>query len=232
MPREAFVLREQTPLEITLYAIYLYLSGLSLRQTARTLRALGVSRSHEAVGRWVHRLADKAQQLIPEERARVAIVDETAVNVGGKQVWLWLAIEPERRAVLAIMLTRTRNAFIAYSLFRDLRRRGVRHVVTDGARWYALAAEWARLRHSVVRGGVRSYVERFAGAVKDRLRGFDCYFPSPRRLPGSALRLVYAWAGFYNYVRVHLSFGEPPRPLPGACELERLKALALKEVLS
>ena len=105
MPREAFVLRERTPLEITLYAIYLYLSGLSLRQTARTLRAIGISRSHEAVRRWVHRLADKAQQLILEERARVAIVDETAVNVGGKQVWLWLAIEPERRAVLAVMLT-------------------------------------------------------------------------------------------------------------------------------
>ena len=228
MQTEAFVLRERTPLEVTLYAIYLYLSGLSLRQTARTLRAIGISRSHEAVRRWIHRLASRAQQLILREHARAAIVDETAVNVGGKQVWLWLAIEPERRAVLAVMLTPTRNAFIAYSLFRDLRWRGVGHVVTDGARWYALAAEWARLRHSVVRGGVRSYVERFAGAVKDGLRGFDCYFPSLRRLPGSAPRLVYAWAGFYSYARVHLSFGEPPRPLPGDCELERLKALALK----
>jgi len=30
------------------------------------------------------------------------------------------------------------------------------------------------------------------GSVKDRLRGFDCYFPSPKRLVDSALKLVYA----------------------------------------
>lgn len=111
MCREAFVLRERTPPEIQLYSIYLYLSGLSLRQTARTLEALGISRSHEAVRQWVRRLASKAQQLILKDRARVAVVDENAVNVGGKQAWLWLAIEPERRAVLAVMLTRARNAF-------------------------------------------------------------------------------------------------------------------------
>ena len=60
------------------------------------------------------------------ERARVAVVDETAVNVGGHTAWLWLAIEPERRAVLALMLTHARNALVAYSLLRDLGRRGVR----------------------------------------------------------------------------------------------------------
>jgi len=102
----------------------------------------------------------------------------------------------------------------------------VRHVITDAAHWYVLAAKWARLGHSVVRGGVRSYVERFMGSVKDRLRGFDCYFPSPKRLVDSALKLVYAWVGFYNYVRVHLSFGAPPKPILGSTELERLKVLA------
>ncbi len=122
------------------------------------------------------------------ERARVAVVDETAVNVGGRTAWL--AVEPERRAVLAMMLTRARNALVAYSLLADLRRRGVRHVITDAAPWYALAARWARLHHGVVRGGVRSYVERFARAVKDL--GASTALPSPRRLLESALRLAYA----------------------------------------
>jgi len=44
----------------------------------------------------------------------------------------------------------------------------------------------------------------------------------------SALRLVYAWAGFYNYVRFHLSFKMPPRPLSDANELERLEAKATR----
>ena len=45
--RTHFMLRERTPVEVVLYAIYLYLSGLSLRQTARTLTSIGVKRSRK-----------------------------------------------------------------------------------------------------------------------------------------------------------------------------------------
>ncbi len=117
----------------------------------------------------MHRFADRAGNLILNEKADTTIVDETAVNVAGRQVWLWLAIEPEHRAVLAVMLTEARNALITYSLFMDLSHRGIRHIITDNVSWYRLAAGWTRLRHSVVRGGMRSYVERFIEAVKDRL---------------------------------------------------------------
>jgi len=221
------MLRERTPIEVVLYAIYLYLSGLSLRQTARTLASAGVARSHEAIRLWVHKLAAKAEEIINSERAETAVVDETVVNVGGRQVWLWVAVEPERRVLLALSLSETRNILMAYSFLCELKRRGVKQVITDGAKWYFAAARWAGLGHRVVSGGVRSYVERFICTVKDRLRGFDAYFPSPRKLLASAFKFLYAWAGFYNYARVHLSFREPPRPLPGATELERLKALAL-----
>ena len=139
------------------YAIYL--SGLSLRQTFRALQALGVARSHEAVRQWVHRLAGRARNLILDEKADTAIVDETAVNVAGRHVWLWIAIEPEHRAVLALMLTETRNIFAAHSLFTSLRHRGVRRVITGGVSWYRLAASWTRLRHSIVHS-LYSYVER------------------------------------------------------------------------
>ncbi len=97
------------------YTIYLCLSGLSLRQSARALEALGFAKSHETVKQWVHRSADRAGNLILNEKADTTIVDETAVNVAGRQVWLWLAIEPEHRAVLALMLTEARNTLITYS---------------------------------------------------------------------------------------------------------------------
>ncbi len=225
MKPKALLQRARTPIELVIYAIYLYLSGLSLRQTARALASIGFARSHEAVRKWVHKLANIAAEAISLE---TAIVDETAVNIGGRQVWLWVAIEPERRAILALYLSETRNFLVAYSFLAELRRHGVKRVITDGARWYPPAARWAGLRHEVVHGGVRSYVERFICAVKDRLRGFDVYFPSPSRLLDSALRLLYAWASFYNYARVHLSFGEPPRSMSGFTELERLTALAQK----
>jgi len=98
------------------------------------------------------------------------MVDETAVNVAGRQIWLWIAIELGHRTVLALMSTGTRNVFVAHSLFTSLWRRGVRHVITDGASWYRIAAGWTRLRHSVVYS-LCSYVERFIETIKDRLRG-------------------------------------------------------------
>ena len=195
------VIRERTPIELMLYAIYLYLSGLSLRQTARTLASIGVKRSREAVRKWVHRFGELAIRYISRETASVAIVDETAVNVGGRLVWLWVAVEPERRTLIALHLSETRNILVAYSFLSALRRRGVKRVITDGANWYPVATRWARLEHSVVRGGVRNYIECFICTVKDRLRAVDVYFPSPRRLLKSVLRFIYAWACFYNYAR-------------------------------
>jgi len=64
------------------------------------------------------------------------------------------------------------------------------------------AANWARVSREVVHGGVRSYVEHFICSVKDRLRGFDAYFPSPSESLSSALKLLYAWVGFYKLVQV------------------------------
>jgi len=62
-----------------------------------------------------HRLAGRAGNLILNEKADTAIVDETAVNVADRQVWLWIATESRHRTVLASMLTEARNVLIAYS---------------------------------------------------------------------------------------------------------------------
>jgi len=49
MAQQKLIIREQIPLEIILYAIYFYLSGLSLKQTSRTLTSLNINRNHEAI---------------------------------------------------------------------------------------------------------------------------------------------------------------------------------------
>jgi len=49
MKCKAFIIRERTPIEIMLYAIYLYLLGLSLRSVVKAIIVLEVRRSHEAV---------------------------------------------------------------------------------------------------------------------------------------------------------------------------------------
>ena len=75
-----------------------------------------------------------------EWKADTTIVDETAVNVAGRNVWLWIAIELGHGTVLALMLTGARNVFVAHSLFTSLRRREVRHMITDGTSRYGLCS--------------------------------------------------------------------------------------------
>ena len=130
--------------------------------------------------------------------ARKVVVDETAINIGGRRYWLWIALEPENRAIVSIHISMDRSGFTAYSFLLNLRRRhGVRLIITDGGPWYVLAARWARLSHTVIVGGDRSYVERFIESLKDRLRGFDTHFPEFKYPPTSAYRLISAWIGYY-----------------------------------
>ena len=63
----------------------------------------------------MHRIESKAEKLVPSELVDTAMVDETAVNVASRQLWLWLTIELGHKAVLALMLTEARNVLIAYS---------------------------------------------------------------------------------------------------------------------
>lgn len=221
MVHKAFIIRERTPIEIMLYAIYLYLLGLSLRSVSKALLMLKVRRSHEAIRKWIHRFASYACEWLRSMHARKVVVDEMAINIGGRRYWLWIALKPENRAVVSIHISMDRSGFTAYSFLLNLRRRhGVRLIITDGGPWYVLAARWARLSHTVIVGGDRSYVERFIESLKDRLRGFDTYFPEFKYPPSSAYRLISAWIGYYNFARIHMTLSRPPNPLPGKTELE------------
>ena len=54
--------RQRTPYNIILEAIYLYSSGLSLRQVAKELEKRGVKRSREAVRKWVLKLRKRPEK--------------------------------------------------------------------------------------------------------------------------------------------------------------------------
>lgn len=63
--------------------------------------------------------------------------------------------------------------------------------VTDGGPWYRWPAQGLELMHVVLVGGIRSYIERLFETVKDRMRAFDCFFPTSgiESVRGSAKRL-------------------------------------------
>ncbi|MHA1362746.1 MAG: DDE-type integrase/transposase/recombinase, partial [Candidatus Freyarchaeota archaeon] len=131
--------------------------------------------------------SDPVQQLTNKPSTKFFIVhkynkqrkQKTSFEQYWEWVWLWVALDPQRRVVLEVYLSKTRNGLIARSFMRKLMGKygGDVVFVTDGGKWYPWAAESLGARWVWLRGGVRSYVERWFRTVKDRLRVFNCAFP-------------------------------------------------------
>jgi len=95
--------RIRTPLWVVGYAIYLYLSGLSLRKDSRAI-SFFLPRSHQSIWRWLHRFGSLSE-VFHVGRAKIAVVDERSLNINGFEAWIWIAMEPKSRRVLALELS-------------------------------------------------------------------------------------------------------------------------------
>ena len=95
--------RCRTKSEDMVYAIHLYFLGLSLRNTSKALSRL-IKRSHTAIRDWIQKY--KPERLYYRNiRISEFIVDETLIKVGSELIWLWVAIEPEIRQILALLFS-------------------------------------------------------------------------------------------------------------------------------
>jgi putative transposase len=79
-------IRNRTRVEDIIYAINLYLDGLSLRKTSKALSRF-VKRSHTAIRDWIQmykpkRLSSKTKKI--DEY----IIDEPLIKVGSECIWL------------------------------------------------------------------------------------------------------------------------------------------------
>jgi putative transposase len=103
--------RNKTPQEYIGYGLYLYFSGLSLRRTAQRLSSC-IKRNHVTIWNWIQKYQPKK---ISTKRKRISefIVDETLLKAGSEYVWLWVAIDPKSRQILALSISKERNMFVA-----------------------------------------------------------------------------------------------------------------------
>jgi transposase-like protein len=53
------------------------------------------------------------------QRNRISefIVDETAIKAGSEYLWLWVAIEPKNKQILALSISKERNMVVAIERF-------------------------------------------------------------------------------------------------------------------
>lgn len=212
--KKDIVRRKRTPPELILWALFLYVSGASFRRV-RDLLAHRCRRSHVAVWKWTQRIGSSLAGMFHHgSLPDVIVVDETPFMEGRRECYVWIAIDPVTRAVVYVALTQVRNVFMARGFFQAIRQaygRFPKKVLTDGGCWYPWALRRLGIEHQVVRGGVRSYVERFNETLKDRARPFDKYMPCSLTCD---LKHVLHWTRLvvfhYNWVRPHLSRDNRP----------------------
>jgi putative transposase len=185
--------RERTSAETILFALYLYFLGLSFRNTSKAIQLLGRERgrSHVAIWNWVQRF--NPRRLYCCKRVAAFLIDETMVQSGSDQAWLWIAVEPVHKQILGVYISRHRNMIVAESFLKSLIKNYGKHVVySDGGTWYPEACISVGLMHRLHSQYEKSIVERTVEYLKDRTEAFDDYYPCVRAGLCN-LRHVYKW---------------------------------------
>ncbi len=140
--------RNRTPSKYIGYSLYLYFLGLSYRNISKAL-AQFVKRSHVAVWKWIQRYKPKK---IARKRKRISgfIIDETLVKIGPTYMWIWVAIEPENKHILAVTISKERTMLIAERFILSLTNKYGKHPVsTDGGTWYPQACRFLNIDHHI-----------------------------------------------------------------------------------
>ena len=154
-----------------------------------------VKRNHVSIWNWIQKYKPKR---ICSRRKMISefIVDETLIKAGSELVWLWVAIEPKDRQILALSISKERNMFVAERFIAGLVKAHGKHPVsTDGGTWYPQACGFLNLTHHIHSRLEKSIIERTMQYIKDRTESFDDYFPCKKK--NCRLRHVNNWLNLF-----------------------------------
>ena len=196
--------RHRFPPEIIRHAVWLYVRfTLSYRDVEDLLAERGLDVSYETVRRWVLKFGPLFARELRRRRHRPTShwhLDEMAVLIGGKQFWLWRAVDDEGE-VLDLLVQRRRDKDAAVKLMRKLLKKqgfAPEVLVTDKLRSYGAAKAVLGLsaRHEQ---GLRknNRAENSHQPVRRRERKMQRF-----KSPGSAQRFLSTHAAVQNTFNV------------------------------
>jgi putative transposase len=191
--------RNRTPSSYISYGLNLYYSGLSLRRVSERLSCF-IKRNHVSIWNWIQKYRPQ-KALARRKKTCEFIVDETLIKAGSEYTWLWVAIEPENKQILALNISKERNMFVAERFISGLVNAYGKHPAsTDGGTWYPQACRFLKLDHHIHSPLEKSLMERTMQYIKDRTECFDDYFPCKKKK--CKLKHVINWlnlfADFHN----------------------------------
>ncbi|WP_458720818.1 DDE-type integrase/transposase/recombinase [Candidatus Nitrosocosmicus sp. R] len=186
--------RNRTPSKYVYYGLHLYFSGLSLRKASERLSQI-YKRNHVTIWNWIQKY-HPSKISTKTKRISEFIVDETLIKVGSEYIWLWVAIEPQNRQILALSISKERNMFVAERFLSGIVKIHGKHPVsTDGGTWYPMACRFLNLKHHIHSSIEKSLIERTMQYIKDRTECFDDYFPC--RSKNCKLKHVKNWLNLF-----------------------------------
>ena len=116
------------PRDIIQRAVWMYLRfTLSFRDVEELLAERGITVSHESIRRWVLTFGPAIARRLRTNRPRPHgrwHLDEMVVRIGGKQMYLWRAVDAEGE-VLDVLLQAKRDTKAARKLMRNTAARPI-----------------------------------------------------------------------------------------------------------
>jgi len=197
--------RHRFPPDIIRQAVWLYFRfTMSYRDVEDLLVERGIDVSYETVRLWVLKFGPAFARRFCKRRGPAFDVwhlDEVFVNIGGKQMYLWRAVDGEGM-VLDVLVQKRRNKRAALRLMRKLlRNQGVRpsKIVTDKLKSYGAALRDLDLGHLHETGNrLNNRAESSHVPIRRRERKMQ-RFKSQK----SAQRFLSAHGSIYNLFNVH-----------------------------
>lgn len=212
--------RHRFPAAVIQHAVWLYYRfTMSFRDVEDLLAERGIDVSYETIRCWCRKfgpqIAKNLRKLRPAPHETWHL-DEMVVNIAGKRMYLWRAVDAEGE-VLDMLIQKRRNASAALDLLkRLLKNQGVSPtaIVTDGLRSYGAALRELGLQQ-----------KHRPGRLQENNRAENSHLPIRRRerkmqgfkSPGSAQHFLATHAAVYNtfYTARHLTSRTTLRTLRG-----------------
>ena len=208
-------------------AMQLYFSGESLRNTARSLRLLGVQVSHQTVYNWIEKytaLMAKYLDKITPQVSETWRADELYLKVKGNMKYLFAMMDDETRFWIAQEVADTKDTHDARNLFHMAQERTGKKpqiLVTDGLRSYHDAWLKEYRANKLIDSTVHirqitlasqhnnNKMERMNGELRDRERVM-------RTLEKTDTPILTGMQIFHNYIRPHMALdGKTPAEVAG-----------------
>ena len=208
-------------------AMQLYFSGESLRNTARSLRLIGVQVSHKTVFMWIKKYTELMEKYLDKITPQVSDTwraDELFLKVKGNMKYLYALMDDQTRFWIAQEVADTKFTADLRPLFqlgKQVAGKQPKTLITDGAPNFHEAYEkefWTskigtRTEHirEIALDGVRhnNKMERMNGEIRDRER---CM----RTLEKADTPILTGMQIYHNYIRPHEALnGKTPSELAG-----------------